>query len=364
MSAKSRLLWFIIFIVANGVVILFTALNEFNPGNSQESLPPRLVWKIFQEHAGYLLLALGCFLTAILVETLKYTVIIYTTTKQWRPKLGLETLVVGRYYDNITPMGAGGQPFQIFSLRKHNLDMGKCTSITIMSFIINQICFSVLALLSLTIGTAVEGITPWVRAAAWVGIACYMGLPLVLIFVTVMPRFANRMVSFCIRVWHKIRPRKDLAATIACADEEIDNYIEALKGMWKDKKALGVELICSLLYNALICLIPFFVLLAFNEHINPFTVITTCFIIYSAISFIPTPGNSGAAEGLFYIIFSSLAISGTTFWCMLTWRFFSYYTYLIAGFGLMLGQFVSGSLKKRRAQRTLKSAGKDTPPPQ
>lgn len=364
MSAKTKLFWLIVFIVANGAVILITALNEFSPSKSEGTISPQMAWRIFQSHAGYLLLALGCFLTAILVETLKYTIIIYTTTNEWRPKLALETLIVGRYYDNITPMGAGGQPFQVFSLRKHNLDMGKCTSIPIMSFIINQMCFSVLALVSLTLGTTVEGITPWVRAAAWLGIVCYMGLPLILIFISALPRYASGMVHGIIRLWHKIRPKSDLSAMIARSDEEVTNYIEALRGMWKNKKALALEILCSLTYNALIFLIPFFVLLAFDEHINPFTIITTCCIIYSAISFVPTPGNSGAAEGLFYIIFSSLAVSGTTFWCMLTWRIFSYYTFLFAGFALMLVQFVQSSIRKRREKRMLPPQDKSSLPRQ
>src|SRR5574344_2092754 len=38
MSAKAKLFWIIVFIVANGAVILITALNEFNPSKSEGTI--------------------------------------------------------------------------------------------------------------------------------------------------------------------------------------------------------------------------------------------------------------------------------------------------------------------------------------
>jgi uncharacterized protein (TIRG00374 family) len=61
-------------------------------------------------------------------------------------------------------------------------------------------------------------------------------------------------------------------------------------------------------------------------------VVQLCFIIYSAVSFIPTPGNSGAADGLFYLLFTVPLSAGLAFPAMLSWRFLSYYSYILIGF--------------------------------
>ncbi len=68
-------------------------------------------------------------------------------------------------------------------------------------------------------------------------------------------------------------------------------------------------------------------------------VVQLCFILYAAISFIPTPGNSGAADLSFYLLFDTgLGLSGTNvygglaFPAMIVWRFLSFYSFIIIGF--------------------------------
>ncbi|MBR4443324.1 MAG: flippase-like domain-containing protein, partial [Clostridia bacterium] len=58
--------------------------------------------------------------------------------------------------------------------------------------------------------------------------------------------------------------------------------------------------------------------------------VATALAINSSIAFIPTPGNAGAAEGSFYLVFSRLT-SGSVFWAMLFWRFFNYYAWILLG---------------------------------
>ena len=44
----------------------------------------------------------------------------------------------------------------------------------------------------------------------------------------------------------------------------------------------------------------------------------------------PTPGNAGAAEGAFYLVFSAMGSDGV-FWAMLIWRIFCHYSFIIIG---------------------------------
>ena len=54
------------------------------------------------------------------------------------------------------------------------------------------------------------------------------------------------------------------------------------------------------------------------------------FFIYAAISFVPTPGNGGAAESMF-LRHISLSLAGyMLFWAVLVWRF-CYYAFLHYG---------------------------------
>ena len=73
-----------------------------------------------------------------------------------------------------------------------------------------------------------------------------------------------------------------------------------------------------------------------------------CVFIQSAVSLIPTPGNAGAAEGSFYIVFSSLGTAGT-FWSMLLWRLQCYYSFIIIGV-LIYGYIAVTKMREKRRQ--------------
>ena len=89
-------------------------------------------------------------------------------------------------------------------------------------------------------------------------------------------------------------------------------------------------------------------LLAFDTNRSWFQSFCITVYIYAAVTFIPTPGNAGAAEGTFYALFSVLT-GAYLFWAMLVWRFFCYYLFLVMG-GLV---FAYNALQARRARKAL-----------
>ena len=62
-------------------------------------------------------------------------------------------------------------------------------------------------------------------------------------------------------------------------------------------------------------------------------VVQLCLVINAAVSFIPTPGNSGAADLSFYLLFEQgLQTAGLAFPAMLVWRLLSFYSTVLIGF--------------------------------
>ena len=70
-----------------------------------------------------------------------------------------------------------------------------------------------------------------------------------------------------------------------------------------------------------------------------------CLITYSAISFIPTPGSSGAAEASFYLVFSILS-GGFLFMGMLLWRFVSFYSIMLIGIVVVFAGYSKNGRQK------------------
>ena len=84
--------------------------------------------------------------------------------------------------------------------------------------------------------------------------------------------------------------------------------------------------------------IAFFVLKGFGLELGlPFIsewiiICSICFILFASITFIPTPGNSGAADLSFFLLFETVLYAGLAFPAMLVWRLFSFYSTIIVGF--------------------------------
>ena len=103
-----------------------------------------------------------------------------------------------------------------------------------------------------------------------------------------------------------------------------------MKKILKTKGLFVKTIALSIGFNTFIAAIPFFVLTAFGGEVGFLPCFVTTMAVMSAICFVPTPGNAGAAEGTFFVVFSALT-EGYIFWAMLVWRFFSYYIYIIIG---------------------------------
>ena len=126
------------------------------------------------------------------------------------------------------------------------------------------------------------------------------------------------------------RRKEQLTDALKKIESEVTEYAKSVKMILKTRGLFFQTIILSACYQALMAAIPFFVLLAFGGNVGFFECFTTTLAVTSAVYFVPTPGNAGAAEGTFYVVFSALS-QGYIFWAMLTWRFFSYYIYILVG---------------------------------
>lgn len=329
-SPRRPLLVFV-FILINAVVIAITAFSEFgNTENAAALSEVKINW-------WFLIPAVLCFVFALVFETYKYVLMMREMTKDkskynskhtW--KVSRRTILLGKYYDNVTPAAIGGQPFQVYYMRKNSgLSDGVSTSIPVFGMISGQIGFMIIAILCFLIGS-------WtIDNAALIGTACfgllfYAFWPVVVMIATFLPNATTDLINLFVKVLVKIRLVKDKKKATEKIRYEINEYARCVKTILKTPGLFAKTILFSVLYNGLIGMIPFFVLTAFGGQIDFLPCFVTTIAVTSAVSFVPTPGNAGAAEGTFYAVFSAVS-SGYVFWAMLFWRFFSYYSYIIMG---------------------------------
>lgn len=328
MSLKKKIL-LMLFIAFNIAIIGATAYTEFVSGREAEDFSNvEIRWAMIFP-------AILCFLLAYFIEGLKYAVICRHNTGKFDFKSSLQTVIIGRYYDNVTPSGIGGQPSQIFYLKSRGYSVSESSAIPLAGFMSTQFGFIILALSSFTFGhfyrEVMSGtISDIVVYMGYVGLFFFSITPTVILLSTFFPNATTSLIVFFIRIGRKLHLVRKEEELINKTKENVSGYCSYLKKTVKDAGIMTVIILMSLAFQILIMSIPYFVVHAFGGEIGYIQCVVTAVSIQSAITFIPTPGNEGVAEGAFYSVFSSLT-PGYTFWAMLLWRFFSFYIFVISG---------------------------------
>lgn len=315
----------IAFIIFNAAVILWTALSEFADKDNAVKLSS-------VDLNGWLLLpALLIFIIGISAEVLKYLLMMKKCCNNSDWRTAARTVLLGRYYDNITPAAVGGQPFQIHYMTKHGVKGGYAAIIPIVGMISTQIGFLIVAFFSFIFFG--HNLSAVLLGSGCLGLIFYAAFPVGITLALLFPNLVSSVVSWAVKLLAKIHIIKDRQAALEKTEASIKKYVNCVKTILKNKKLTAAVIALSVLFQICISCIPFFVLKAFGGDINFFSCFVTIIAITSAIYFVPTPGNAGAAEGSFFFVFNSLT-SGYVFWAMLFWRFFSYYSYILMGIAI------------------------------
>lgn len=317
------------FVIINVVVIGVIANNTFT---NDSDIRFSNILSLWLENWPYLIVVLALPIIALIAEGLKYYQMIYFTTGERRLVLGLKTAILGKYYDNITPLGSGGQPAQVYYLYKNGVPSGTAGGITVSAFSMMQIAFTSIALVMfLFFGHHVESSA--MRIAAYIGSAFAVFMPFIVIVFSIMPRFTSKLIYRILVVLKRMKVVRQPMEQMKKVMTFLNNFKDNLFTLTKSPRLVIQTFILSLIYQTALFAIPYFVVRASGTSaadVDFIQLYALCVFVYCAVAFIPTPGNSGGAEISFALIFSILQ-GGYLFWGMILWRFSSYFFVLIIG---------------------------------
>lgn len=324
-SKKKTALLFLIFTAFIAAVVIYTAVNEFS------NKPPEKLGFVFgPENYALIAAGFGCMFLTLAIETVKYLLMMKALGERVSIRVAFETAALGKYYDNITPSGIGGQPFQIYNIHKAGYSNGVSAAMPLTAFLTMQSGFIVLAILVFIFKGDVVSNT-LMKIPAYIGVVTYSIVPGAIIIFTISERAGTALVGFVVRLGAKIRLIKRPERMKDSLLSTMREYRASVKMINSKRGLMPLLFVLSFFYQVATCSIAYFVLRAYNGTTGYIDVIAMTVFVYCSITFIPTPGNSGAAEGSFYIIFSELDPTGL-FWSMLIWRVICYYAYIAVGF--------------------------------
>ena len=387
---------FIVFVVG---VLLYTAYRDFFAPNkdfpSWESL-----FDILKESWKYLAFALGALFLFYFSKALKCSLMCKALTKKFHLGTCMETSIIGSYYNNITPLAVGGQPFEIYHLSKHGVHGGAAAAIPIGSFMLSQIAFVILGFTALflfkdnrlEIASNVYGIFPdTIRLLALIGLIMCTLMPLLVIVFCLTPRIGAMGVHFVMWLGSKLRIVKKPRETTIKTIKNVIHNAECLKKICRRPLTFILSFILSFVEHLANASLAFFILKAFGYDVITVVdkvevdvpvltewlqTVQISLILLASISFIPTPGNSGAADLSFYNFFEVGLKAGLAFPATLIWRCFCFYSHIVIGFLFATAKKRSDHRKELKSQNLENSSQEesenlqtnetalDTPPPE
>ena len=322
-NRKKRKLWTVLFILINIAVITATAVNEFSgkPGGSAEI-------HLTRHSIAFLGCMAACLAVLLAAESLKYLLMMRSLKEKVSFRIAFETAALGKYYDCITPSGAGGQPFQILWLHRRGYSDGAASAMTITGYVTMQAGFILLALVTFVSARSVE--LEAIRYTAYFGLLLFSLIPCLLVLFSLMPSAVKKIIAGVIRLGKRMKLVKKPEETTEHVIGMLDSYHRSLSVIAKDKATLFCVMVLSLIYRIALCSMPYFVLKMFGAPVSFQHIFASTIYIYATIALVPTPGNAGAAEGAFYLVFSAMGSDGV-FWAMLVWRIFCHYSFILTG---------------------------------
>ena len=347
-QALFKKIWSTLFILFAGGVIGITAYNDFFSGNKDLPTFGELIG-VLGDNIMYLGFAFIALFFCFFLKGTKLSFFCKKETGKWHFKTCFGTGIIGQYYNNVTPLAAGGQAFEIRHLAKHGVQGGVAASLPIASFFLQQFAFVLLAIISLILyekntleapqmlRVFPEGLT----VLAIIGIICCFTVPFLVVLFSLFPRITQKIVSLIIWLGAKLGLVKNLKELNYKMTKYILQNAKALRKFVRNPFTLFFSLILGIGENLALCSIAYFSLRFFGYDlplVDGFTewmqVCVVCILLYAAISFIPTPGNSGAADLSFYLLFQSglHSIGNVAFPALFTWRLLSFYSFIIVGF--------------------------------
>lgn len=249
-------------------------------------------------------------------------------------KLEMETL----FFNGITPFSSGGQPFQVWSLKKEGIKLSDGTNIVFITSFIHQFALFIISIVSITINIHLNLFTvnSNVKYLSIIGFVINVIFMISLLILMFNKSIKKNLVNLLIKLLSFLKIIKNKEEMVIKWQKKLDVLDEGTKIILKNKKGFIISVVFNVI--ALLCYFVVPVSLGYAMGLTNLggieTIITSNYVNLVGM-FIPIPGGTGGIEYAFAVLFSNFMNLTLTKSMMLVWRFVTYYLGVILG-GIVL----------------------------
>lgn len=245
-----------------------------------------------------------------------------------------KSTIICNFFSAITPFATGGQPFQIYFLKKKKISLGEATNLVVSQSLFYQIGLVLIGTVAIIINYFFH-IFPsndLLKKLVIIGYLINVFVIILLIIVSTGKKTSSFLADKIVKFLCKIKIIKNKEKTYEKINKTLTKFYESSKVLKGNKK----DVIKGIFYNFIafifLYITPYFIALSLGVHdlsiIN--TIVAVSYVMLIG-AFVPIPGGTGGIEFAFLNFFGYFVIGTSLAAILLLWRFISYYLAIIIG---------------------------------
>ena len=273
-----------------------------------------------------LYIILECTIINILIKTIQKTKVRF---------LAVKIAMMGFYYNLVTPFASGSQPMQIYALNKYDINLSKSIAIVTNKTVLFQTVVTIYSVVIIFLNIEVlKNELPSMLVLMSIGMVMNIVSLLGGMLIVLTPNTMKIIVKVIVNILYRLNIFKSLNKKIHTINKFIDEYSYSIKLFIKNKKALFLSIILTIIQLTVFFSISYCVYKAFNLNgLSLFEVLSLQVFLYMSVSPIPTPGNVGANEVAFLTIFANVFPGNIIGYSVFLYSIYVYY-FLVVVCGL------------------------------
>lgn len=282
----------------------------------------------------YIIIVIAIILISDLIKSLEISTLIKKENKNYEYKDGLYLTFKTNFFNGITPFSVGGQPFQIYTLKKkNNIDYITGANIVFKDFYAHQMSLVILSVMALTLNMVFDIviINSITRKLLFIGLVINLSISMFLIFLTCSKSNLKFIINIFVETLFKLKIIKDKDMVLTKINASISKFKKQISEILVNPKLI---IFCILLNSLkLLCIgcATYFCFKSVGSNVTLLSSLVIYMLILTMSASIPIPGASGGMEYGFIALFSYYVIDAKLAATMLLWRGLTYYLPLIFG---------------------------------
>ncbi len=326
---------FLIILIVTALVLYFSLKDNFE----------EIVHQVFTINKLFLFLAFLLILAYWIFKAIVMRISVRKFKEDYSFGKALRLVVETNFFHAITPFASGGQPYEIYSLKKDHLKMADATNVSIQNFIVYQIALVLLGTTAVICNYFIHMFPSdsFLRYLVTIGFLCNLVVIIVLFVISFTKKMNRKIINTIIKLLNKIKIVRNKEKTIAKFEKYINEFHTGAKVLIQDKKNFAFMIFCNFMALFSYYLIPLVLLYGTGDFtsMNAFESIVASAYIMMIGSFVPIPGGTGGLEYAFIVFYSNFITGPTLNAIMLIWRFITYY------FGMIIGAITLNFKRKK-----------------